>query len=413
MSNEASIMNLVKQAQKAANDGWMEKLATNKDDTTKPTPANAFLILTNAQEWHRVIGFDEFARKIVKLAQPPFENGKTGSWNDQDDSNAMLWLSQNYRVDFKTTAVSEAVRLAADRNKYHPVHDYLNGLSWDGAPRLQHWLSAFLGAEESEYHSRIGKKVLVSAVARIFEPGCKVDTMMILEGGQGEGKSTALSILTGKDWFLDTPLAFGEKDCYQALRGKWISEISELADLNRADHNRAKQFISQRVDTYRPSYARSVEDFPREIIFIGTVNDGQYLKDSTGNRRYWPVKCGTIGQDNLGELRSERDQLWAEAVHLYHQKFPHWETKDDRELFRGEQEQRYIGDAWEQKIEEFLANRDSVTMPELLGEALGIETSRWNNAAESRVGKIILNRLGWKKRQPMKDGKRGYEYFRQ
>ncbi|MBK6704250.1 MAG: hypothetical protein IPG56_11180 [Caulobacteraceae bacterium] len=198
-------------------------------------------------------------------------------------------------------------------HQFDPVRESLRNLKWDGVRRLRTWLSRYLGAEDTPLNRAIGMKTMVAAVRRVNEPGCKFDYVPVLEGAQGTGKSTALKILAGEDeFFSDQDLVHLDAKAQQeALRGKWIYEIAELSGLSRTESERTKAFLSRTHDRARRAYGYASIDQPRRCIFIGTTNDNNYLKDPTGNRRFWPVATGRI---DLDALAADRDQLWAEAV---------------------------------------------------------------------------------------------------
>ena len=226
---------------------------------------------------------------------------------------------------------------------HHPVRERLNGLKWDGTARLDSWLTDYLGvepatgydAEKSQAHrytSEVGLRWLISAVARVYQPGCKADHCLILEGPQGVGKSTAAATLALEDaWFADEIADLGTKDSAQDLRGKWIIELGELSALKRGEIERVKAFMSRKVDHYRPSYGRRSQDFPRQCVFIGITNADAYLGDETGGRRFWPVKVGKI---DLEKLKADREQLWAEAVAAYRAGEKWWLDKATEALAR-------------------------------------------------------------------------------
>jgi predicted P-loop ATPase len=209
----------------------------------------------------------------------------------------------------------EAVQSVAYEQRFHPILRWLEGLQWDGTPRLDKWLSAYLGTPNTPLTRAIGRKFLISAVARVYKPGCKVDHMLIPEGKQGAQKSKALRALVGDDWFTDQLSDLGTKDASQDLRGTWVIELSELAAMQGREIERVKGYVSRQIDRYRPSYGRRAIDVPRQCVFIGTTNDDEYLPDSTGNRRFWPITCTTIDVDAIAH---DRAQLWAEAVAAYH-----------------------------------------------------------------------------------------------
>lgn len=393
----------------AADEPWREQLLFTAKGGMVAHAFNVALILGNDRRWKGVIAYDSFSSKIRKLKTPPY-GGAPGDWSDLDDVRVTLWLADVYGLCVKSATVLEAVNAVAHDNAFHPVRQFLDGLAWDGTPRLEQWLQNHLGVTDSEYARRVGKRWMVSAVARVFSPGCKADSVLILEGLQGAGKSTSMAVLGG-EWFMDTPFNLGDKDGYQAIRGKWIVELGELDAFNKAESTRAKQFFSASVDTYRESYGRRVLDVPRQCVFVGTTNQDEYLKDDTGNRRYWPVTCTRV---DIEGLRASREQLWAEAVAAYRAGDVWWVERDEAELFAAEQDKRYQADMWEEPIIHYLMHQhigDAVTGAHILEKALNIDPSHWGKPEQMRVGKI-MHRLKWPRRRKGSGpgGVRGYEY---
>lgn len=390
--------------------GWRDQLARTESGMLIAHMQNVELILANDERWLGVIGFSSFSSKIIKLRVPPYGGG-VGDWADIDDMLVMKWLAQQYNLRVKASHVIEAVSVVAHDHAFHPVRDYLNSLEWDRVLRLDSWLTEIMGVEPTEYSSKVGKRWMVSAVGRVMQPGCKADSVMILEGAQGAGKSTAMSVLGG-DWFMDTPFALGDKDGFQAIRGKWIVELGELDSFNKAESTKAKQFFSASTDTYRESYGRRTMDVPRQCVFVGTTNQDEYLKDATGNRRYWPVACTKV---DLEQLREIRDQLWAEAMFCYQSGDIWWVNRDEAPLFAEAQEERFVVDEWEGPILTWLEESqigETATGSEILSGALKLDFGHWGKPEQMRVG-AIMHRLGWRKvRQPAlaKSGVRPWAY---
>jgi putative DNA primase/helicase len=298
----------------------------------------------------------------------------------------------------------------------------VEGLKWDGTERLSGWLTTYLGAPKSPLAAAIGRKFLISAVARIERPGCKVDHMLILEGYQGALKSKSLRTLVGDDWFTDHIADLGTKDSCQDLRGVWVIELSELAAIRPGEVERVKAYISRQVDHYRPSYGRRSIDVPRQCVFIGTTNDTEYLSDPTGGRRYWPVTCTALDPEALAR---DRDQVWAEAVAAYHAGETWWIDDDQlRRVAQEEQELRRIEDPWEAVVADWLdsptrANSDGIRIPleldggrvavqQILEHAIARPAERQTKSDQMRVGKI-LKLLGWSKSRAGKGRARMWE----
>ncbi|MGO2203916.1 VapE domain-containing protein [Pseudomonas helleri] len=390
--------------------GWKDQLARTENGSLIAHMQNVELILGNDERWTGVITFSAFSSKIVKLRTPPYGGG-TGDWGDIDDIRVMKWLAQQYNLRVKASSVIEAVSVVARDNSFHPVRNYLNKLEWDRVPRLDTWLTTVMGVAQSGYSAKVGKRWMISAVARVMRPGCKADSVMILEGGQGEGKSTAMSILGG-DWFMDTPFALGDKDGFQAIRGKWIIELGELDSFNKAESTKAKQFFSASTDTYRESYGRRTNDVPRQCVFVGTTNQDEYLKDATGNRRYWPVACTKV---DLEQLREIRDQLWAEAMFCYEAGEIWWVNRDETAMFSEAQDERFVVDEWEGPILNWLEESqigETTSGSEVLASALKLDFGHWGKPEQMRVG-AIMHRLGWRRvRLPAlaKSGQRPWAY---
>ena len=290
--------------------------------------------------------------------------------------------------------VHQAVNLRAAECGFHPVRDYFAGLEWDGEPRLTTLLARYLGTDLNPYTSAIGPMFLVAMVARIFEPGCKADYMMVLEGEQGTKKSTACSIIGG-EWFSDSlPDLSSGKDVSQHLRGKWLIEVAEMHAIGRAEAALLKSFITRTTERYRPSYGRLEVIEPRQCIFVGTTNQSAYLRDETGGRRFWPVKTNQI---DIDALIRDRDQLFAEAVQLYRADQKWWPDADfEAKYIKPEQDERFEADAWSDLICDALKAKSRVTVTELARDTLHIETPRIGTADQRRIS-AVLESLGWKR----------------
>jgi predicted P-loop ATPase len=376
--------------------GWRAALLLSPKKTPKPLLANALIALRYAPEWQGVLAYDEFALATMQLKPPPWlkreDDWTPKQWTDRDDALTADWL-QHQEISVTVNVAAVAAETVAKYHSFHPIKDYLESLAWDGVERVANFAAGYLGAEDTPYHSAVSRCLFIAAVARIMQSGCKADYVPILEGAQGKGKSTAIALLF-TPWFSDDLAELGTKDAAMQVRVAWGIEIAELASMTRGEIERVKAFITRRVDRFRPSYGRRVIEVPRQSIFIGSTNSEAYLKDETGGRRFWPIRCGA--DIDLKAIERDRDQLWAEAVAQFKTGIPWWITDTEVVgLVRDEQAARYVDDPWQEPIARFLQSHTDVSVGEVLSNLL-IERSRWTQADQNRVSRC-LKVLGWER----------------
>lgn len=390
--------------QAAPLDDWKRDLVRSGNGALLACVPNAYLNLIHRPEWRNVMAFDEFAQRPVKRMPPPFERGVAGDWDGMDDSYTAFWLATRAGLGkLSSGQAAEAAEMAARAARFNPVCEYLESLVWDKVPRIEDWLIDYFGAPDTTYARLVGRFWLLGMIKRALEPGSKFDYMPILEGPQGRGKSTALEILA-HPWFGNTDFVMGDKDSMGVIQGKWLYEIAELDSFNKADTTRVKSFVTRQVDEFRPAYARRILKIERRVLLVGTTNQFEYFKDSTGNRRFWPIKC--IEQINLDGLREMRDQLFAEALVRHRtgeRSYPSREEQD--EYFTPEQDAREIGDAWEEGIHHWLntvtvdgTRPENVSSYDLLTKALKIDAGKITKEMTTRTG-IVMRKLQWIKRE--------------
>jgi predicted P-loop ATPase len=369
-----------------------------------PVLANLMIALRAAPEIAAAFTFDEMMRApILTGALPIVERiiGEFGPYprpvRDTDVSQLQEWLQRECLPRIGAEMTYQAVNLRAQERSFHPVRDYLDGLAWDEKPRLDRWLSYYLGAEPSAYLAAIGRMFLIAMVARIFAPGCKADYMPVFEGEQGAFKSAACSVLAGQ-WFSDNlPDLLHDKDTAQHIRGKWLIEVAELSATSRAEAEHLKAFITRQTERYRPSHGRMEVIEPRQCIFVGTTNKATYLRDETGGRRFWPVKVGRI---DIDALRHDRDQLFAEAAHRYRTGEKWWPDETfEREHIRPQQDDRFEGDPWDEAIAAHVANLSRVRVTDIARNVLAIDSAKVGTSEQRRIA-AVLTALGWK---PVRD----------
>ena len=295
---------------------WFKTLSkNNQTGVFKSTIDNVWVILENDPNLKGKFALNEFAGRGEVLGSLPWEQSSRRRYWDDNDNQGLYWYLEKYYQITGNGKIDGALSLHSVKHSFNDVRDYLRALQWDGTPRLDTLLVNYLGAEDDLYTRIVTRKAFTAAVARAMDPGCKYDTMLILSGPQGIGKSTLLDKMS-RGWFNDSIRTFEGKEASELLQGVWLVEISELDAFRRTDVARIKQFLSLRVDRFRAAYGRHVKELPRCCVFFGTTNTDEYLSDDTGNRRFLPVDVGislpakNIWQDLDGEI----DQLWAEAV---------------------------------------------------------------------------------------------------
>jgi predicted P-loop ATPase len=385
---------------------WQDELLRSKaygdktETSALPILANGITALRFAPEWQGVLAYDEFRSNVVTLKPTPWGASPTNGWTDHEDRLTAEWL-QRHRIFVSVEIASQAVQTVAVQHRVHPVRQYLEALRWDHIPRLDRWLATYLGVDESNYSYAVGTRWMLSAVARIYQPGAKADCCLILEGPQGIKKSTALSTLAG-EYFTDELADLGSKDAALQVSGVWIVEISELDSLARSEIASIKAFTSRTTDRFRPPFGKRVIECPRQCVFAGTVNHTEYLRDETGARRFWPVRCGSIDIDHLVR---DRDQLWAEAKVRFLSGEKWWlDTAGLIDIAAEEQAARYQGDPWEEVIARWLEVRATTSVSELLEKCLSKPQAQWTQADKNRIGRCLRS-LGWE-RYRERDGER-------
>lgn len=343
---------------------------------------NVVRVLETHPQLKGTIWYDTFYQRIFRE-----RNGKTVPWSDVDDSELTLFLQRIMGMTkIGSTLTHEAAHYVGMQNQKNEVQEWMSSLQWDQTPRLASMMVDGFGCNPSEYLSRVGTCWMISIAARVFRPGCKVDTVPVFEGGQGSGKSSALRVLGGK-WFTECHESVMNKDFYGVLCGNIIVEISEMHSFGRVEVERIKGIISNQIDRYRSPYGRNVEDHPRMSVFAGTTNRKDWNHDDTGARRFWPVATGRISTRWLSD---NRDQLFAEAVAAFNRGDDWWIVPELQA--RAEQEARRQNDSWEEIITNWVKDNiysGQFTTSEILDKALKIEPGKHDRVAQMRVGSIM------------------------
>lgn len=330
---------------------WTKKLKFKPKGGIDTLLGNVRLIIENDPRLTGKIRYNEFTRRRIAIGLPWVKGPKNQLhyWDDVDDANLACYVEEKYELTRIKEMLEQSLAINSANNSYHPVREFLAPLVWDGVERLETLFINYMGVEDSVYTRTVTKKWFTAAVKRVMEPGCKFDHMIVLVGTQGSGKST-FARLVSKTWSTDTAIDWSGNKPMELLQGKWIVEMAELSNVQKRDVEQVKAFVSSTEDTYRPAYAKHIQTFPRQCVFFGTTNDASFLRDRSGNRRFWPLTGTTTMRDAkkiFTELTDDAvNQIWAEAKHYYEQGYSLFLDDDMSEAAAIEQEAYLEHDEW-------------------------------------------------------------------
>ena len=323
-------------------------LSCDKQQVPHPTLANISTILRVESTFKGKIWWDSFRERIYHT----LKGGAPQEWADIDAARVTVFIQQQLQLPkVSMKMVQDAVIHAAHEHSRNSVQDWLGGLTWKGTERLDSWVGDCLGVALTPYSMAVSRNWIISMVARAYRPGCQVDTMPVLEGLQGKGKSKALEIL-GDQWYAAVSTAFGSYDFIQTMQGKWLIEIPDMAGFSRREHSHVIATITTRTDRYRVKYGRCDEDHPRKCVFAATSETDDYLPEMRGYRRYWPLRCTAV---DLDSLRGQREQLFAEAVVAYRAGASYHEMPAEETAL--EQQSRSSDDPWTEAVLRYCESR--------------------------------------------------------
>ena len=335
---------------------WVKELTYTEQGKLRSTISNFLLIIENEPLLKGKIAYNEFSNRAVVVGQLPWRKKENKSdWNDTDDSGLREFIEKYYAIS-STAKCADALALSFEKHSFHPIKDYIDSLMWDEEERIDKLFIDYLGAEDNNYVRTVTRKILVAAVARAFNPGCKFDNMPVLSGPQGIGKSTIIKKL-GQEWYSDSLTTVSGKEAYEQLQGVWILEMGEMMATKKADIEATKHFLSKTEDIYRVAYGRRTSRFPRQCVFIGTTNDREFLRDKTGNRRFWPIDVGMQERSKsvFNDLNKyEIDQIWAEAYELYKNNEPLYLNSEEEKEAAKQQDSHSEESAKAGLIDEYL-----------------------------------------------------------
>lgn len=394
------------------------KLARDSRGRALPIVANAVWLIARVPALQGLFRHDVFSDTYQLMRTPPpiedalpLGGDYPRAFSRADTVALQSYFQMRWPARWARDTIEDAMLLSAALTQWHPVRAFLDGLAWDGVPRLDGWLHRAFGAPDDAYHAAVGSKVLIAAVRRVRRPGCKFDNVLVIEGKQGQRKSWVFRVLAG-DWYSDRlENALASKDAIISLNGVWMLEIAEIEQILRNESEDVKAFLSRAVDRYRPPYGRTTVSRARQGILVGTTNQDAWLRDASGNRRFWPVRAQFA---DVEWMQEHRDQLWAEASAREAAGEAVWLDATELEEHAGaEQAERLVEDAWTEAVQSFLTEaggRSAVTVGEVIDRGLALPRAQQSRAAVMRVADILKD-LGWLKRRARMHGRRVHRWY--
>lgn len=399
---------------------WMAELQVSDSGAVKPTFVNAVIILTHDPKIRDMAHFNELSGRT--------EHGRTGrEWSNGDSLVVRDYIGRKYVVDFPAQKIEDAIERRAMDLAFHPVREYLESLEWDGIPRVDSLFVDWCGAEDNEYIREAARCWVLAAVWRVYSPGYKFDHVPVLAAPQGKGKTSFIHIMARRRWYAELS-CFDPKIAMEETQGAWLVELNEMGASNKSELEQQKAFISAQSTRVRMAYARRPSEFLRQFVLIGTTNETEYLKDHTGNRRWWPIDCGDMPFD-LDGLEAIADQVWAEAVMRAHiiGEEPHM-SDAAMEIAWRQQADKLESDDWTGVIAQWLdtevrtdrydkdfddsatgarlVERDRVCVAEIATDCLRIPLDRLDRRVRLRIARVMDAMPGWERADRPKFGER-------
>ena len=403
--------------QPAMAESWYSQLQIGDAGDIKTTFVNAVLIVSNDAMICNTMTFNQLKMRVERNADGEL-------WSATDSYVLREHIGRTYNVDFPEAKIEQAIEYRAADRAYHPIRDYLAGLDWDGESRVDTLFRDWLGASDDTYTREAARCWAIAAVTRLFHPGHKFDHAPVLTGDQGIGKTSFIQILAKWKWYSELT-TFDPKTAMEEINGAWLIEINEMGAANKSELEQQKSFLSATATTTRPAYARHSVEYKRQCVFIGTTNEHEFLKDSTGNRRWWPVQCGP-DLVAMADLERQVDQIWAEAYTRYLMGESTQMSKDATMIAKTEQAERLESDDWEGKVLEWLDQdamtdrynagfgdepgqfepRRRVCVAEVLEDCLNIPVAHHRRAEKMRIARILDANQAWQRTSTMRFGDR-------
>lgn len=381
---------------------WLRELARNSKDKILPSLSNLVKIFDHDSDLH-LAELNEFTQETVIRAK---DNVNGELWTDRHDAALRYILETKYEISVSSRDLADALLVHTQKHKFHPVREYLSGLRWDGVERAGTLFRDYLGSPPDDYHIEAAELTLMGAVTRVMEPGHKFDFVPILEGVQGRRKSTFIEKLA-KGWFAGLDGNFDDRTrLVEKMQGAWILEVPELSAFSKSEVQIIKDFVSSSSDKVRLAYGRRAAVYPRQSIMIGSTNEDQYLKDNTGNRRFWPIRC-YVDMIDTDKLEDNIDQIWAEVYTCYlkaREDQPYGllnlslrsgPARDAAAMLQDARRAETVSDAWAGVIGDWLEGRDRVCLLQIWCECLMRTRDDYTNTSARTLAEAVRGIEGW------------------